>query len=258
MNIYKRFTNKLVRQVKSNLNYTITDIIYSSYNEANQHVEFKVKEIPGWLFGLWYDTYKHQDDTYILGDFFAQYEDAIDKFKPSASAICDKVVISLDQDYVADFGVAFILGNIHKDPALAFCIFHYNWNVWEYHTKEEANQKFKEYKTWYKKNKSFLNKYKEKYYKFLTTEVAPLFGDTTIVESQEEWAVPRFKLVTENKELKFRRILHISTAAKILGLDLEAINKKWIKLDRQCESEANKNHICILSDEFIDKFIYVR
>lgn len=47
--------------------------------------QFRMKETPGWLYGLWLD-FDHDDDRRLRLSFFGQYEDTIDKFRPSSSA----------------------------------------------------------------------------------------------------------------------------------------------------------------------------
>lgn len=85
-------TNQLFEHLKSQ-NYTITTEKYGDgyfifdYG-PNTVVHFRLKETPGWLYGIWWRLSVNKDDTNtarISGDFFAQYEDEIDKFKPSAS-----------------------------------------------------------------------------------------------------------------------------------------------------------------------------
>jgi len=54
----------------------------------NSVITFRIEEIPGWLFGIWLYPPKDDEDGAISLDFFSQYEDAIDKFKPSRSYLC--------------------------------------------------------------------------------------------------------------------------------------------------------------------------
>ena len=46
-------------------------------------MEFKVREIPKWLFGLWITEKHHKDEVYFEYKFFGADERDIDKFKPS-------------------------------------------------------------------------------------------------------------------------------------------------------------------------------
>ena len=142
---------------KSNDEYKFEDIEYRngyflSSTGTNSKVIFHIKECPGWLFGIWWDIPIDKDDNLkeFRADFFTQYEDEIDKFKPYASTFCTDLWVNLDatpQDNEFNMRQARkIIGFIHKDPALAFCreYFGYDYNL-EHHTREEAQDEFEKY-----------------------------------------------------------------------------------------------------------------
>ena len=83
-------TRQLFEHLKSQ-NYTIATEQYGDgyfifdYG-PNTVVHFRLKETPGWLYGVWWRVSVNKEGVIsIVGEFFAQYEEEIDKFKPSAS-----------------------------------------------------------------------------------------------------------------------------------------------------------------------------
>ena len=102
--IFKNSTENLLTSLtiflrNDNIDFTPVDVEYGDGyfifgRGSNSTINFHVKEAPGWLFGLWWSPQKTQDSTdenpvyessTIEGEMFAQYEDEIDKFKPTAS-----------------------------------------------------------------------------------------------------------------------------------------------------------------------------
>ena len=60
----------------------------------NSVVNFWIKELKGWKFGIWFHTFKPDENGKKEPDrcqFFAQRELFIDKFKPSASNYCEEI-----------------------------------------------------------------------------------------------------------------------------------------------------------------------
>lgn len=87
---FLKLTNRLFEHLKSQ-NYTIATKDYGSgyfifdYG-PNTVIHFRLKETPGWLYGVWWSFKVNKEGIIsIVGEFFAQYEEEIDKFKPSAS-----------------------------------------------------------------------------------------------------------------------------------------------------------------------------
>jgi len=102
--IFKNSTENLLASLtiffkRDDIDFTPVDVSYGDGyfifgRGSNSTITFHVKEAPGWLFGLWWSPQKTADSTdenpvyeqdTIEGQMFAQYEDEIDKFKPSAS-----------------------------------------------------------------------------------------------------------------------------------------------------------------------------
>lgn len=158
---YKRFTEYFLfkaipEEIGENDGWTFTpyDIIYlDGYfifgTGTNSVVHLKVKEAPGWLFGLWYrvseETYNEKPRLVLHYNLFAQYEQFINKFKPSAS------IFEVNEgvyNYIPgkEFNVSVwdsvrMFKFIITEPALAFCrdVFYWDYN-YEYHSREEAEE----------------------------------------------------------------------------------------------------------------------
>lgn len=65
----------------------------------NSVAHFKIKELPGWLFGVWL-SYDENIRNNITIQWFCQQELWLNKFKPSNSTICCKTTICID-DFIA-------------------------------------------------------------------------------------------------------------------------------------------------------------
>ena len=105
-------------------------------------VHFHIKELKGWLFGIWWDM----EDKNKL-EFFTQYEKNIDKFKPSASCF----VVSLPykkKEIHADleWRVIPILKFIRDYRYVAWCYDGgYPLDCWEYKTPWQARKEYYKY-----------------------------------------------------------------------------------------------------------------
>ena len=106
---YKKFTFKLFDYIKQ-AGFTVCDLdtdfetdfdAYTCVSESGvgyYGVVFKIKELKGWLFGIWYWFDRANDKVNM--QLFTQYERFINKFKPSRSTLL------VDQDIMlADFAV---------------------------------------------------------------------------------------------------------------------------------------------------------
>lgn len=116
---------------------------------TNSVVRFHIKECPGWLFGIWWnmpDKSKEEVISSISGDFFAQFEETIDKFKPSRSPLCETVTAHLeekDQPYCTCWKAAAMIKFIMTEPNLAFCRDYLGWDYnREFHSREEAEKEY--------------------------------------------------------------------------------------------------------------------
>jgi len=134
---FKLFVEKFNKEDK--LSFTVTDVEYlSGYyifgSGTNSVVHFHVKECPGWKFGVWFTGSKDDYGTAIKGNFFCQYEECIDKFKPTASVYFDEFSVRFDEDgesYVSStWKIYKILRFIKQHPLRAwasdYCGYNYN------------------------------------------------------------------------------------------------------------------------------------
>ena len=137
--------NAFFKQIKYNLKHydkyklkqlTFNDIQYNGY--SSDIIQFHIAECPGWLFGIWWnqpeeieDRKKIEHSKYLSGTFFAQFEEIIDKFKPSCSEICYNFTICPDNDPETVYNLmdeAAVINFIHFYPSLAFCRDYLGWN----------------------------------------------------------------------------------------------------------------------------------
>lgn len=87
-------------------------------------VHFHIKGAKGWLFGMWIDTSSEEDAI----QFFAQYEETIDKFKPSRStfvtSVSRKELKNVSDNHETAFwayiNIVKIAKHIKSNPHLAF------------------------------------------------------------------------------------------------------------------------------------------
>lgn len=161
---------------------------------TNSVVHFHIEECPGWKFGIWWNVPEEPEKTRIEGEFFAQYEDAIDKFKPSASALCEHIHIDQDPKCNDLWGAARMLRFIIKEPSLAFCRDACYWDYnYEYHSREEADEQFKEFTDRKAKEAALTPVLDKKVIDFVRERIAPLFTDADI--RFREHCIPRYELV---------------------------------------------------------------
>ena len=128
-------TRQLFEHLK-NQNYTVATKQYGDgyfifdYG-PNAVVQFSLKETPGWLYGVWWRVSVNKEGTVrISGEFFAQYEEEIDKFRPSASYYgCDMLsLVAADGSVCLEEGeVVSIIDFIRNHPYRA-CNGHISFN----------------------------------------------------------------------------------------------------------------------------------
>ena len=179
---------------------------------TNSVVHFKIKECPGWLFGIWWrepTLVGKRPKTYEMkGQFFAQYEEIIDKFKPSASQILSELCAyktkrSESCDWQLDYieEVSDIIRFIIKEPALAFCRDYCGWNYnTSFHDRRSAKKKFEDWKQWNTTRKTYTKICDDKVLAFIKERVLPLYGETAqIVDRGENWC-PRYQIISKLTE----------------------------------------------------------
>lgn len=172
---------------------------------TNSVVHFRVKECPGWLFGIWW--YKPDETGAVRGDLFAQYEETIDKFKPSRSSICKGLYASKTggKYEIWDAGsMRYIFDFIKNEPHLAFCRDYFNWDYnREYHTREEAEKEFNEYCEHRDREKKLTDVLNKRVFDFVTERVLHYFNNAKI-EDLGDCITPRYEVrapFKDNKDL---------------------------------------------------------
>ena len=131
----------------------------------NSVVNFWIKELKGWKFGIWFYSPKPDEDGEKKPDycqFFAQRELFIDKFKPAASNYCEEIKAYEENNKFFDkFSTLYIIKNMLYEmkyhPFISFykgvayndyidrksLIWFYikeNWNVKLYKTENKFNR----------------------------------------------------------------------------------------------------------------------
>ena len=171
---------------------------------TNSVVHFHVKECPGWLFGIWWDEPQTTNDnkTRITGHFFAQYEEILDKFKPSRSEICTTLDTYIDCEFFFCSEASDYIDFIRNEPYLAFCRDYCCWNYnREYHTRGEAKQMFNKYKKHKETKDKYTAIYDKKIMDFVKETILPLFNDSEIID-HGECCSPRYSVVAPLKSNK--------------------------------------------------------
>lgn len=170
------------------------------YRGSSKVAQFKIKQAPGWLFGIWWDDNISED--YNNGELFAQYEENIDKFKPSRSAFCvscigpTKQIPNAEETDYTDM-VKFII----KEPYLAF---YRDYNGVDYNrkyiTRKEAKKvyiKWRNEAAQEKKNKDKLN---HKVYSLLRCHIK----DFKLKDNGED-CYPRYTIYLSNTKGTIKR-----------------------------------------------------
>ena len=174
---------------------------------TNSVVHFHIKECPGWLFGIWWTLPdKKSGKKYVSGELFTQYEENIDKFKPSRSDILTTINAYPDDEepscYVWD--AVEMIKFVREEPYLAFCRDYCGWNYnRQYHTREEAKAKYDEWREWSDNKKRLSAELDKKVLDFVREKIVPLFNECKIVDLGENWS-PRYDLQApyeKNKDL---------------------------------------------------------
>lgn len=244
--------------------FNFDDVLYGdgyfifSYG-TNSVIQFHIREIPGWLFGIWWDEPQKREETEetsdecieVMGTIFTQYEDSIDKFKPSRSAIqrpicVRKYLYPNEEEYRPEFvcsvdDVVGMLMFLHNEPALAFCRDYMGWNYnIEYHTRAEAKREFEKYKKWHK-NKSeqeetLNNRMLDKIKSLFSEEIEK--GFAFILDHGKNWS-PRYEtIVNKDKFSEFKSLEYGSYGLSEL-YDKRDI-KGFEKEAKSCEKVSNK------------------
>ena len=164
---------------------------------TNSVVHFHIKECPGWLFGVWWDI-PESGKKYISGTFFTQFEETIDKFKPSASMFCENIHVSINSDgglVITPLSERRIIDFIIKEPNLAFCRDYCYWDYnREYHTREEAATEYQEFRKKTDNEKKWAAILDQKAIEFVKEKICPMFNNA-FVRDNGDCISPRYDVV---------------------------------------------------------------
>ena len=205
-------------------------------------VHFHINKCPGWKFGIWWDEVGEEAKPYYNGKFFTQYEDTIDKFKPTASEINTNITIyPKGEDSL--FETSETIEFIEKEPYLAFCrdycFMNYNFR---YLSRRDAKKIFCKYK----RQKAAEDKYTKKFdaivLNWVREYILPMFTDATIEDMGENWS-PRYDVFApfeKNKDIVDERGCY-----GWFGDDDESqrLKKKFDRLIKRLEKRANRHNV---------------
>ena len=217
---------------------------------TNSVVHFHVAECPGWLFGIWWSTPDEDDvNKYITGEIFAQYEETLDKFKPSRSPFRETIRVSKGEkgEYTECFTLLAeqIFEFIHKEPYLAFCRDFCFWDYnREFHSREEAAAKYIEYCEQREKTKKYTEICDTRVLEFVREKILPCFNEATIKDLGENMS-PRYEVrapLKKNKHLVDERGFYSFFAdddekGKIIMDEFDAVIE-------ECRQMADANGVC--------------
>lgn len=257
---YKKFASDFFAAIqekyKEKYNKTLQFTIKRYYRSRNfVEVEAKIEEIPQWLFGVWFT----KRDKYIIHyDFFAQYEDEIDKFRPSHSEIRVKDDINIKGK--VSFNMLSIVENINfimEEPALSFARDYYGWNYnKEYHTRLEAQKLFDKYLKGKANEREWVPKCRQIILDYIIEKVMPYLPEFCIVDKGDTWS-PRFEIIAPYKIFKDGTkedcgAYDIEYFIKESGGNGADIMKGWEKTGKEAEKIAKKHNVRYYATEFND------
>lgn len=261
--------NSYIKEETSREKYSVDkfnfdDVLYSDGyfifpHGTNSVINFHIREVPGWLFGIWWNEPQKHEKTKessaewidVEGIIFTQYEDTIDKFKPSRSEIQHSIIVrkylhpneeeDLPELACSVVGVVEMLMFLRNEPALAFCRDYKGWDYnAEYHTRAEAKREFEDYKKWHK-NKSeqtqiLDNRMLDKIKSLFSEELEK--GFAFIHDQGENWS-PRYEVIVDKG--KFPQFKNLENGPYNLSeLYYKSDIKAFEKEAKSCEKVSYK------------------
>ena len=231
---------------------------------VNKVVHFNVKEIPGWKFGIWWgepkleqDTVSHNPYIRVSYEMFAQYETAINKFKPEASNIstsCD-CTFNSEGKWGLTAGLIDKMIFMYKEPELAFCEHWCGWNYnYEYHTRAEAKKEFNTYIKHQNLKDTILPQLDKKVCDVVAENLKELIDKGQAIINEREDFSPKYVILLDSNifeeeiEPGFYDWDIIFTKAEI---------KKIKDVLKQCSKIANKNKLWWVEFGVLDKNVNI-
>lgn len=171
---------------------------------TNSVLHFRIKECPGWLFGVFWEF----SNDNVRGEFFAQFEKDIDKFKPSASAIVENIYLSecnvcegnkltgnQELCMTGMFDVFSDIKFIETEPYLAFCRHH---QLLDYnHVYMSRNKAKRKYFKWVKhedKEAKYTKIFNAKTVKWVEKNIIPNYKGARIRDCGDH-CTPRYDII---------------------------------------------------------------
>lgn len=238
----------------SDLRFHFTDIQYlDGYFifgfGTNSVVHFHITECPGWLFGIWWNAPDKEDKSKnISGTLFAQYEETLNKFKPSRSEFRESITVSKGEDGKYSECFTWLARNmfefIHNEPHLAFCKDYCYWDYnREYHTREEAVAKFNEYCESRDNEKKYTEICNNRVLDFVRENILPCFNEATIEDLGDNTS-PRFEIrapLKKNKHLVDKRGVYSLFADD--DKDGQALLDRFDAIVKECQELAEAHDV---------------
>ena len=288
------------RNKKKKIKLTPQDIEYGDgyfifATGDNTNISFRIKEIPGWLFGIWLqvpdpddEESKKQRQSWIKVSFFSQWEDAIDKFKPSRSNLLvtenfdlkveldeegyptGKVAQELDYAcYEWDmYDINRLVYFMYKYPELAFVRDYegVDFNI-EYMDRDTAKKKFEDYKAKAKLFYEIEEEYTQKILSFVKERALKWYNIEPYIDDRGEGWSPRYELVfpledinAQEKEEPLHKGSYYIGDDKQVAKDIKQYNKikkeyekKVRDLPHWLRTCFDLEHILVLPKEDIDE-----
>lgn len=259
-NFFKEATEKLFEAMNETLTdmeecpFTFEDVEYvSGYFifefGKNKVVHFHVKEIPGWLFGIWWGepVLEHDEDKElqikVSYEMFAQYEKNINKFKPTVSNICTREEITFNGEWDLSISLIEKMIFMHNEPELAFCEDWCGWNYeYKYHTREEAKKVFKTYLKYQNLKETLLPQLDKNVYDVVAEILKDLIANGQAIIDEMEDCIPKYQILLDSNI--FEKDVETGTGTYDWNLILTDNDiKKIRKTSNKSEKIANKNNL---------------
>jgi len=258
--LYKKATKLLFKRIKKELNLDLhfEDVQYlDGYfifgHGTNSVVHFHIKEAPGWKGGIWWspiateETKDKKNPTYETDkldcDLFFQYEEEIDKFKPSASTFGGSFDFYFEDGcFDSGFMNAYEdLQFIIKEPYLAFYReMHYaNFNH-EYVSRESAKRYWNRHWKARAEEKARDKLNVKAMYETVKYIIRPMVEDgDAFIYDRGSCISPRYEIVIKNIKLADGKpLVDKEGCYGLFGLgdypDKKNDEKLWKKTEKEC------------------------
>lgn len=265
--VFKQATEMLFEQLpkaiswKKDLVFTVEDVVYlDGYfmfgRGTNSVVHFHIKETPGWLYGIWWSPVEDKEASteekkvYMTDrlhcDIFAQFEEEIDKFKPSASMVSDSFNFWLDSKSNGSlWKFARDVLFIRDEPYLAFYRdIHFTDFNREHISRARAKAAYKRYLKKKQDEVEIVALNNKEMLDFINTAFEDFIEQKAFtIQDRGSCVLPRYRLIMKN--IFAAEGLEDGTYELFeMGFDGEEEDKKLYKKKlKECEKRADKADI---------------